>query len=433
MKERTLINDAPLGLLQEEMWQAEQTTTTPRENVFGAFRLQGQLDVSAFAFALQAVVNRHEALRTKLIDRGTLLQRIEGLEVSLPAENVPDLDAASALANEEARTRIDLCDYPLWRVRLLRVGPHDHVFAYVFHHIILDGWSLQVFLRDLSATYKAFTKGGKDVPLPPLLTSYQSFCASERELLADDAMTDRVRHWQTVLPSPLPVLTIPTDFPRTGPSANNGARLPTELGSAISDEITQLARSLRTTVFAIFLAAFGAVIREMGDASDVVIGVPSHNRTRRELQPLIGYFANVLSVPLQVVEEPFAKLVQKARHSIVRALKYPELPPELLMRELYGVRGVPYAVYLDVQTSLPYTYSFAPLTVSGMAVANDVNFLDFELFLRTSTSGLRGELTYDSDLFRRERAESLWTAVNQLLVAVSTHGAEREVSSLIHV
>jgi Condensation domain len=399
----------PTSLLQAEMVLAEQSTDSPRENVYGALLLAGPLDPPALESAFAAVVHRHEPLRTRIVAGDVPRQRVEPLEARLPPEDVADVDEAVRVAEEDARTRIELETLPLWRVRLLRISPKEHVLAFVFHHIILDGWSLFVFLRDLAAAYREASSGGAR-GLPPLPLAYGEHCVAERERLSPAVVEREIAYWREQLPRSLPA-ELPLDRPQAE-SRGRGGTLSAEIDASLADALAALARRERATLFHVLLAAAATTLLEEAQAEEIVVGVPLDNRHRRELRELVGYFSNV--VPFVVGDgsggSP-AKRLARAHASSLAALRSPNIPPEMLMRGVYGAVGVPYRVCLNVQSPLGFDYSLPALEMSSLPLNNGTSQLEYYLFLHRSAKGLHGALVYDSDLILEERAEALWGSV----------------------
>jgi condensation domain-containing protein len=398
----------PTSLLQAEMVLAEQSTDSPRENVYGALLLAGPLDAPALESAFAAVVHRHEPLRTRILAGDVPRQRVEPLRPRLPPEDVADVDEAVRIADEMARTRIELETLPLWRVRLLRISPSEHVLAFVFHHIILDGWSLFVFLRDLATAYREASSGGAP-DLPPLPLTYGEHCVAERDRLSPDVVEKEIAYWCEQLPRSLPA-ELPVDRPRAA-SRGRGAALPAEIEASLADPLAALARRERGTLFHVLLAAVATSLLAAAQAEEIVVGVPLDNRHRRELRELVGYFSNVVPFVVRDGGGAPAERLARAHASSLTALRSPYIPPEMLMRDVYDAVGVPYRVCLNVQAPLGFDYSLPALEMSSLPLNNGTSQLEYYLFLHRSVRGLSGALVYDSDLILEERADALWGSV----------------------
>jgi Condensation domain len=416
-----IVRESPLSLLQEEMWRAEQTTTSPRENVYAALRLTGVLDARALEAALCAVVDRHEMLRARIVTDGGLRQIIETLIPRLPSEPVGSLDEALKIAAAEAAKRFDLAELPLWRIRLLQLDTHDHVLSLVFHHIVSDGWSLYVFLHELSSAYSQAMRG-EQLTFEHLPRTYVEHCRAERQTVTGEALARQVSHWQRSLPLEIPLLELPSDFARPLTSASHGDTVEVAFPERLVAGLKSRAREHHTTFFATVLAGFAIVLARQARAHNVIIGVPTANRTSRDIQPEIGYFANMLPVVLQVADDAtFGEMVDVARQAMVKALTYPDLPPELLMRQMDKGEGLPYRVCLNMHSAPPLSYSFSGLDVTGLPVSNGTTNFDYELFFAPSGDSAKGYLMYDVDLFTLERATTFWSRLGRLLASGVEH------------
>ncbi|MDG4803231.1 condensation domain-containing protein [Micromonospora sp. WMMD980] len=412
--------EIPLSPLQREMWRAEQTTDSARENVYGALRLRGPLHMPALTEALDAVVRRHEPLRTCITGGTNPVQRIEERVFGLPVQEVSDLAEAIATVNADAATRIELDELPLWKVRLLRLAPDDHVLGYVFHHIMVDGWSLYLFLRDLSEAY-ALALAGKPADLPPLGYTYADYCAEESRSSESEPLASRIEHWRRLLPEELPVLDMPSDRPRVNGAESRGAAIELSIDAGLSLAMSDLAREHRCTVFNVILDAVGAATGSQAGTSQVILGVPFHNRTRRQQRAMVGYTANVLPMALNdLTGRCSVASLQRARAVSTAAMRHPGIPPEVIMRTLYGEEGLPYRFCLNVQAPPGISYAFPHLELSRVALIDNgtANF-DYELRLIPDGDRIRGSLTYDADLFLPQRAESLWSDIRANLVEMT--------------
>lgn len=417
------VKEFPLSLLQYEMWLIDRRNKTARENVYGAFRLTGPLNSRALSAALGAVVARHEPLRTRITDSPIPRQRVEELHPVLEMEEAGSLEEATRIADREARTRFELDHLPLWRMRLLRLADDDHVLIFVFHHIVLDGWSLHVFLQDLTAAYTQALSGGTP-DLGKLETSYGDFCSVEHDTMTPDAIAERVAHWRTLLPLSFKPLELPLDYPRTESAGIRGEALAAAIDSAVTADVRSRARREKTTAFNVILAAVATRLAHEAAAEQVIIGVPVDNRTSRARQPVIGYFSNVLPFALTVRNSRdglTSELIQQAKEVSAAALRHPDVPPELLMRRLYGGDGdVPYRFCLNVQNPSPMSYSFPDLCVSGIPVNNGTAQLDYYLFLSRQADSFQGGLVYDAEIIARERAAAFWREVREILGTAAT-------------
>jgi hypothetical protein len=409
----------PMAPVQLEMWHAEQATTSARENVYCAFRLHGRLDVDALGRALAAVVARHEPLRTRMVLDEEPVQLVhdsfspdvEPVEVAGEAEAI---DLVRAVAD----TRIPLDTLPLWRFSLVRLPDGDHVLGLVFHHIIVDGWSVYVFLADLGEAYGRAVSG-RDPSLDPLPYTYSDYCRQERRLSDTERFTNILAHWRKLLPATPPELRLPRDGERSEGAEARADALDTVLDASATAYMNQRARESRCTVFTLILDAVGVTLAEHGGTDQVTLGVPFHNRVRREQRPLVGFIANMLPMTMTDISRRRTDhdRLEYAKSVIAASLRYPGVPPEVLMRELYGLTDPePLTFCLNVESPQGISYGLAGIEMTELPLHNGTIFHDFEMTLMTMSDHVAGDLTYDADLYSRSRAEALWTGMKSTLL-----------------
>ncbi len=332
----------PLSFSQQRLWFLDRLEPeSPFYNVPLAVRLLGRLDLPALAAALGEIVRRHEALRTRFVEiAGRPVQVVEReVVVAIPVSDLSGLPAAgreteaARLARAEARRPFDLERGPLLRVSLLRLGAEESLLLAVFHHIVSDGWSLGVFLRETAELYRA-AAAGEPSPLPPLPLQYADFTLWQRGWLAGEALDRQLGWWRRQL-ADVPPLALPTDRPRPATPAYRGARCPLALPPAAAAEIAGLARREGATLFMTLLAAFSAVLGRWAGQELLAVGTPVANRTRVELEPLIGFFVNTLALRADLSGDPTGRtLLGRCREMALGAYAHQDLPFEKLVEEL---------------------------------------------------------------------------------------------------
>jgi hypothetical protein len=417
--------EVPMAPVQLEMWHAEQTRTSTPENVYGAIRLHGRLDVDAFRRALAAVVARHEPLRTRMVFDQEPVQLISDVfPYNIELIEVASEEEAVDLISPDADSRIPVDALPLWRINLTRLPDGDHVLGYRFHNVIVDGWSLYVFLADLGDAYGQAISG-HDPSLAPLQYTYSDHCREERwRLSGTDKFKDILAHWRKLLPAALPELRLPRDGERIDGAEARAGTLDTFLDASATAHMNQHARASRCTVFTLMLDAVAVTLGEHGATDDVIIGVPFHNRTKRQLRPLIGCIVNDVPMAMTDISRRgtdrdrlgYAKSVTAA------ALRYPNVPWQLLKRELYGLTGVEplqagYPFWLNVQSPPGIAYGLAGIEMTRIPLHFDetVSYY-FELRLSRFSDHITGSLTYDAGLYSRSRIDALWTGMKSRML-----------------
>ncbi|MEU0032373.1 condensation domain-containing protein, partial [Streptomyces sp. NPDC006335] len=334
----------PLSFGQERLWFMGQLEPGSVEyNVPSPMWFHGDLDVAALSKALDAVVARHEVLRTRLVagPDGVAHQVIDPpTPVPLPVADVSDLADPVAAAHEllaaDAAAPFDLAAGPLIRACLVRAGL-DHLLVLAMHHVVSDEWSERIFWRELSALYRASRTGAPD-PLPPLPVQYADYAAWQRSWLSGDVLDGQLAYWRRQLAG-APVLELPTDRPRPPVRSSAGAAIGFTIPADTADAVRRIARANGATMFMTLLAAFDVVLGRYCGTDDVAVGTPVAGRTRAETEELIGFFVNTLVLRTDLSGDPsFAELLGRVRETALAAYAHQELPFEQLVDALVTER-----------------------------------------------------------------------------------------------
>ncbi|MFF7527470.1 condensation domain-containing protein, partial [Streptomyces pseudovenezuelae] len=331
----------PLSFAQQRLWFLDQLEPGSVEyNVPMPVRLGGPLDVAALGAALDAVVARHEVLRTRLVAGA---DGVPHQVIDLPAPGalpLADVSAASdrgaaawALMSADAALPFSLADGPLIRALLIRLAPDEHVLALSMHHVVFDEWSKQVFRRELSQLYDAFRAGAPD-PLPALPVQYADFALWQRQWLEGEVLEEQLAYWRDKLAG-APVLELPTDRPRPPVWSPAGAAIRFTVPERTADALRALSRRRGTTMFMTLLAAFDVLLGRYAGTDDVVVGTPVANRNRAETEQLIGFFINTLVMRTDLSGDPsFDELLGRVRDTALDAYAHQDLPFEQVVDAL---------------------------------------------------------------------------------------------------
>ncbi|MFL6199420.1 MAG: amino acid adenylation domain-containing protein [Thermoanaerobaculia bacterium] len=403
----------PLSFAQQRLWFLDRLEPeSPFYNVPAAVRLRGRLHPAALAAAFQEIVRRHEALRTRFAEEaGRPVQIVEDdLPFSLPLLDLSGLPEremeAACLAQAEARRPFDLGRGPLLRLTLLRLGEDEHLLLAVFHHIVSDGWSLGVFLRETADLYRSFAMG-EPSPLPPLPLQYADFALWQRGWLAGEALERQLAWWRRQLEG-VPPLALPTDRPRPAVPAYRGARWPFSL----PPEVGSLARREGATLFMTLLAAFSAVLGRWAGQELMAVGTPIANRTRAGLEPLIGFFVNTLALRADLSGDPTGReLLARCRETSLGAYAHQDVPFEKLVEELRPERDLARAPLFQVLLSLQNAplpgIDLPGLALAPVEVEPETAKFDLTLSAAEVSEGIAAWLEYDVHLFDRATAARL--------------------------
>ena len=309
---------------------------------------------------------------------------------------------AAALARAEAARPFDLASGPLLRATLLRLGERDHVLLFTMHHIVSDGWSLGVLVREVAALYGAFA-AGQPSPLPDLAIQYADFAQWQRQYL-DQVLAEQVAYWQAELAGAPELLALPTDRPRPAVQSFRGATHGFTVSPQITRRLRELSRRGGATLFMTLAAALGVLLSRYSGQRDICIGTPIANRTRSELEPLIGFFVNTLVLRLRLDADPrFTALLEQVRRTALDAYAHQDVPFEHLVDVLKPARHLSHAPLFQVMLALqnvPMGALVLPgLTFEPVAVDSVVSKFDLTFDVSEAAGGLRGTIEYSPDLF----------------------------------
>ncbi|HYG63144.1 MAG TPA: amino acid adenylation domain-containing protein, partial [Thermoanaerobaculia bacterium] len=403
---------APLSFAQERLWFLDRLEPGPLYNVPVGARLAGPLDVAALAASLGEIVRRHEALRTRFLEeRGSPLQEPLPWEPGLVPLSVLDLSElpdrareaeARRLATQEARRPFDLASGRLLRLALVRLETRDHLLLLTVHHVAADGWSMGVLLAELSVLYPALSVDLSS-PLPEPPVQYVDFAVWQRAWLTGEPLEREVEHWRERLAGAPEVLEIPADRPRHPGGTIQGGQRPFHLAAGVWGGLSALARREGGTPFMGLLAAFQALLSRATGQRDVVVGAPIANRTRPEIEGLIGFFANTLVLRLDLTGDPsFQELARRARAVSLEAYAHQDVPFEKLVVELAPERALGrnplFQAMLVWQDAVP-SLSLPGMDVELVEGATGTAKFEMVLALTAAEGGLVGGMEYSADLY----------------------------------
>jgi amino acid adenylation domain-containing protein len=409
-----------LSFAQQRLWFLEQLEVAGRAyHVPTRLRLRGELDRAALGRALDRIVARHEALRTTFhaVD-GQPVQRVAPVEESafhLVEHDLGDHAAAAEaelrrVMAEEAGAPFDLARGPLIRGRLVRLAPEEHVLLVTMHHIVSDGWSMGVLTRELSALYAAFRRGDAD-PLPPLPVQYADYAAWQRRWVDGEVLREQADYWRETLAGVPELLELPTDHARPARQDFAGAALEVELDEELTAGLKALGRRQGTTLFMTLLAGWAAVLGRLSGQDDVVVGTPTANRGRREIEGLIGFFVNTLAVRVDLSGSPsVAELLGRVKERALGAQQHQDIPFEQVVERVRPARSMAHSPLFQVLFAWQNA-SGGRLELPGLELAPagrpDQGAAKFDLSLSLSEAGGRivGGVEYATSLYERATVE----------------------------
>jgi amino acid adenylation domain-containing protein len=433
---------APLSSAQRRSWFLDQLEPgSPAYNRPAVFRLKGALDLGALEESLTEIVRRHEILRTKYAEADG-----EPSQIILPAERlaltvedlggVPEASREELMlerAREDGRRPFTLDSSPLLRAKVLRMSEEDHVLLVNMHHIVTDGWSIGVFVRELGACYEAFSSGERP-RLEELPVQYADYAAWQQERLRGEALEAQLSYWLRQLAGAPEASGLPTDYPRPSAQSYNGAALRFNVEPEQVARLKELSRGEGATLFMTLLASFYALVHRYTGREDLVVGTPVANRGRAELEGLIGFFANTLAVRADVGGDPtFRELLGRVREAALGAYANQDVPFERLVDELSVERTLSYhpifQLMFVLQNSPVRPLELSSLRVEPLEVGNGTAKFDLTLIITEDRDGLWFKFEYNTDLFRAETVERLAGHFRNLL-ASAPESLDARVSQL---
>ncbi|MCU0488379.1 MAG: condensation domain-containing protein, partial [Anaerolineales bacterium] len=441
----------PLSYSQQRMWFLDQfEPASPFYNIPTAVRMSGQVDVQILTDCLNEIIRRHESLRTTFtrID-GQPVQVIQpSLVLSIPvidlitARQQPDnainlVDQVSTqdyqdssplfpealrLANQEARKPFDLAAGPLVRVTLIRLSETEHLFLLTMHHIISDGWSMGVFIYELTSLYGAYS-AGKPSPLTDLKVQYADFSIWQREWLSGEMMEGQLAYWINQLGGHPPTLELPADFQRPAVLSSRGASYTSSLSKSLVEGLRDLSQHCGVTMFMTLLAAFNTLLYRYTGQTDLTVGSPIANRSRPELESLIGVFINTLGLRTDLSGSPtFKEVLERVREVALGAYAHQDVPFELVVEKLQVERDLShnpvFQVMLVLQNAPKQTIRLPGLTFESLEVHSNTSTFDLTLNLTEIPDGMHVSVEYATDLFTADTIQRLLQNWQVLLQAV---------------
>lgn len=422
------LDSFPLSFAQQRLWFLDQLQPDNcAYNVPAAIRLRGRLDVVALERTFAEISRRHESLRTTFANiNGRLIQVIAPTvsfvlpQLDLRSYGESEREAeARRLAVEEARRPFDLARGPLLRVALLQLAEDDNVLLVTMHHIVSDGWSMGVLIREVVTLYEAFSNG-RPSPLPELPIQYVDYACWQREWLQGERLERQIGYWREQLNNASAILELPTDKPRPAVQTTNGARRTTTLDQSLMTGLKDLSREARVTLFMILLAAFKALLYRYTGQKDISIGTPTASRNRTEIEGLIGFFVNTLVMRTDLSGDPtFRELLARVRQVALGAYEHQDLPFERLVDGLKPERDLSrqplFQVMFVLQNAPREDLRLPELTLEPLGVEETTARFDLSLLVSEKEERVFVFWDYNTDLFEAVSIKRLARHFERLL------------------
>ena len=420
--------ELPLSFAQQRLWFLDQLQPgSAFYNIPMALRIKGNLQYDAMNQTIAEIIQRHEVLRTTF-------ENVEGKPrvvihppepVTVPITDLQDLPEAERetrareLAKAEAQAPFDLAKGPLFRVQLLKLAEDDHIALVTMHHIISDGWSMAIFVREVGLLYPKYIKGNGQV-LPELKIQYVDYAAWQRKWLQGEVLQRQLDFWKRHLEGAPPVLELPTDKPRPAIQTFNGTVARMAIPSEVLQHVRALSKKENATVFMTVLAAFYVLLHRYSGQDDIVVGTPIAGRSRSELENLIGFFVNTLALRARFTPNiTFKELLRQVRETTLGAHAHQDLPFEQLVEELQPERNLSHSPIFQVMfvfQNLPLERLELPgITLQPFEAKPDIAKFDLSLIASEGPDGLMMEWEYNTDLFTEATIRRMMSHFETLL------------------
>ncbi|MEH1767283.1 MAG: amino acid adenylation domain-containing protein [Nostoc sp.] len=431
-------NIFPLSFAQQRLWFLEQLEPgNPFYNQPATVRLTGALNLTVLEQSFNEIIRRHEALRTTFtVVEGQPVQVIAPtLALKLPVVDLQKLPHADRekevvrVATKEAQVPFNLVEGPLLRCTLLRLDEVEYVLLFTMHHIISDGWSKGILIREMAALYEAFSTGQLS-PLPELPIQYADFAAWQRKWLQGDVLKSQISYWQKQLEDAPAILELSTDHPRPAVQTFRGATYSFQLSVELLQALKKLSQQQGTTLFMTLLAAFQTLLWRYTGQEDVVVGSPIANRNRAEIEGLIGFFVNTLVLRTNLAGNPtFGELLTRVQEVALEAYAHQDLPFEQLVEELQPQRDLSrtplFQVMFALQNAPMSALELPGLSLSLLASESGSTKFDLTLLMTETAQGLVGSLEYSTDLFESSTIIRMARHLQTLLFGIVANPQQR--------
>jgi amino acid adenylation domain-containing protein len=422
----------PASFAQQSLWFIDQLTPGKATyNIDCALRIRGKLEIELLRRALEEVARRHETLRTRLVVvRGELQQVIEDqVNVRLPILDLSSIAGgrereaeAMQVAQKESQRAFDLQQAPLFRGKLLRLSPLDHMLLFTMHHIISDAWSIGILIEEVSILYEAFS-AGRPSPLPELPIQYADYSVWQRHCLEKGLLEPQLSYWKQQLAG-TSVLALPADRPRPAEQSQHGATRDFVIAADIARKLKKLAEDQGATLFMALLAAFQTQLYRYSGQTEIAVGTPVAGRRNSATEKLIGFFINTLVLRVDLSGAPsFLDLLQRTKEVTLEAYAHQDVPFEKLVEVLAPERNLGstplFQVMMTLQNAPVSDLRLGSAALSPFNIDNGTSKFDLRLQIAEDGSGpLVGSVQYSTDLFDASSISRMTDHYQMLLIGI---------------
>ncbi|WP_139491838.1 non-ribosomal peptide synthetase [Brevibacillus dissolubilis] len=434
----------PASFAQQSLWyRYKMEADSARYNIMKAMKMTGSLDVSALHRSIHEVIRRHETLRTTFSEQNDVPIQVisSAFHLEIPIIPFTDFDheeerekKAHEWMEQQAQIPFNLETGPLIRFHLLKLGGQEHILCLTMHHIISDGWSIGILIKEISAIYQAIYRN-EPSPLQELAIQYADFSEWQRELLEGDAIQSQIDYWKQKLSGELPVLQLPTDFTRPPVPSGAGVAVTFLIPKSIQNHLSSLCQQEGVTLSMLMLAIFKVILYRYSGQTDLIVGTPVANRNDHEIEELIGYFINTLAIRTDLSNNlTFRDLLQQIKQTTLEAYSNQSVPFEKIVDEINPIRNPSYMPVFQVmfilQNAPLHPFELPNLSVTSIHVDNGTSKFDLTLSFTETSEGLEGQLVYRTDLFERDTIEEMLEQYQQVIQSVCNGGQAQRIADI---
>ncbi|MEF2965236.1 amino acid adenylation domain-containing protein [Paenibacillus sp. M1] len=414
----------PLTGSQQTVWFMQSLDLEERAYLLpGAVSFQGPLNISALESAIRDLIGRHDALRLRVDPQEGLPCMVteESGKYRLVVKTCTPAQAETEIF-AECRTPIKVSDGRLFRIVLWDAGGDRYFLTLVVHHLIMDGWSMSVLLRDLGLLYEGYVSGRK-AQLPPVNLGYADYAVWEWRRSRSDRYTRQIAYWTEEFKHGIPALELPADYARQPQLSYPGNSVKRQLSTELAEGLQRLARRSGCTLFMTLLAVFDVLLYRLSGQSDVVVGVPTAGRTAKPLEPVVGMFVNTLLLRSEVTDELlFSDLLRRVRETALSAYANQDVPLEKWVKELDSARDTGlsslFRVMFNMLNMPPVHIEMPGVKTEILEIADPVSKFELTLYVRENADGLALEAVYAANLFAPERIREMLAQYERLCVQI---------------
>ncbi|MES2732835.1 MAG: amino acid adenylation domain-containing protein [Bacteroidota bacterium] len=424
-----------LSHAQRRLWILNQFEESKSAyNIPGAYHFEGEVNLSALEAAFQTLIERHESLRTTFVMvEGEPKQKIHsatsyGFKLDyLDLQRQPDRDwQAQQLAKQEARRTFDLENGPMLRTQIIQLEPQSYVFLFMMHHIVSDGWSMEVLIREVSQLYMAYMQGEPN-PLPPLRIQYKDYAAWQHQQLSGEKLARHQAYWWGQFKALASPLELPTDYPRPFIKTYNGNIYNDVIETSLLNGLQKIAQQNGATLFMVLESLVKVLLYRYTGQSDITVGTPIAGRDHADLENQIGFYINTLALRSQFSgQDSFTALLQAVKANTLEAYQYQAYPFDRLVNELELPRDLSRSPLFDVVLVLQNIEEehqqevdkISEVSVGTLQLQSLISQVDLRMGFKEMPSGLLVGVEYNTDMFKQEWAIRFWQHFKALVASV---------------